>query len=62
MTVNVVKIQARSMKGRLVQHFITIPMEAFRELGLSKGDKLMIRTMELEVDGVKRKALVCYKP
>jgi GDP-D-mannose dehydratase len=57
----VVKVQARKLKPSGVQYLLTIPTELVRELGWQKGDKLIARVMEIEVDGVRRKVLVYYK-
>jgi hypothetical protein len=62
MSVDVVKIQARSLRPSGTQYLLTIPSELIRDLGWTKGDKLIVRVMDLEIDGVKRKALVYYKP
>jgi GDP-D-mannose dehydratase len=57
----VVKVQARKLRPSGVQYLLTIPTELVRELGWQKGDKLIARVMEIEVDGVRRKVLVYYK-
>jgi len=57
----VVKVQARKLRPSGVQYLLTIPTELVRELGWRKGDKLIARVMEIEVDGVRRKVLVYYK-
>ena len=62
MSVEVVKIQARALRPSGIQYTVTIPREIIEALGWSKGDKLIVRVMEVEVDGVKRKALIYYKP
>jgi len=58
----VVKVQARKLRPSGVQYLLTVPSELIRELGWQKGDKLIARVMEVEVDGVKRKVLVYYRP
>jgi len=58
----VVKIQARSLRPSGTQYLLTIPSELIRDLGWTKGDKLIVRVMDIEIDGVKRRALVYYKP
>jgi len=58
----VVKIQARKLRPSGIQYLLTIPSELIKELGWAKGDKLIVRIMDLEINGVKRKALVYYKP
>jgi len=58
----VVRLQARRLRPSGVQYLLTVPSELVRELGWGKGDKLIARVMEVEVDGVRRKALVYYKP
>ena len=62
MSVEVVKIQARTLRPSGIQYTVTIPREIIEALGWSKGDKLIVRVMEVEIDGVKRKALIYYKP
>ena len=61
MSYEVVKVQARKLRPSGVQYLLTIPTELVRELGWRKGDKLIARVMEIEVDGVRRKVLVYYK-
>ena len=62
MSFEVVRLQARRLRPSGVQYLLTVPSELVRELGWGKGDKLIARVMEVEVDGVRRKALVYYKP
>jgi bifunctional DNA-binding transcriptional regulator/antitoxin component of YhaV-PrlF toxin-antitoxin module len=57
----VVKVQARKLRPSGVQYLLTIPTELVRELGWTKGDRLIARVLELEIDGIKRKVLVYYK-
>jgi GDP-D-mannose dehydratase len=57
----VVKVQARKLRPSGMQYLLTIPTELVRELGWQKGDKLIARVMEIEIDGVRRRALVYYK-
>jgi GDP-D-mannose dehydratase len=57
-----VKLQARKLKPSGVNHLISVPSECVEELGWVKGDKLVVRIMEIEIDGSKRKVLVYYKP
>ncbi len=61
MSVEVVKLQSR--KVRNTEHYtLTVPKDFVRELGWVKGDRLIARVMELEVNGSKRKVLIYYKP
>ena len=61
MSYEVVKVQARKLRPSGVQYLLTIPTELVRELGWTKGDRLIARVLELEIDGIKRKVLVYYK-
>jgi hypothetical protein len=56
-----VKLQARRLKPSGVNHLVSVPMECVEELGWAKGDKLVVRTIEIEIDGTKRRALVYYR-
>jgi hypothetical protein len=56
-----VRLQARKLKPSGINHLITVPAECVEELGWVKGDKLVVRTIEIEIDGVKRKVLVYYR-
>jgi len=61
--VDVVKLQARSTKAKeYVQYLLTVPKDFIKELGWAKGDPLIVRIMEVTVNGTKRKALIYYKP
>jgi GDP-D-mannose dehydratase len=57
----VVKVQARKLRPSGVQYLLTIPTELVRELGWTKGDRLIARVLDLEIDGIKRKVLVYHK-
>lgn len=61
MSVEAVKLQVRVSRGS-TQHTVTVPKRFVEELGLRKGDILLVRVLEVEVDGVRRKALVYYRP
>jgi hypothetical protein len=56
-----VKLQARRLKPSGTNHLVSVPAECIEELGWAKGDKLIVRTIEIEIDGTKRKALVYYR-
>jgi hypothetical protein len=58
----IVRVQARKVRGSGMQFLLTVPVELIRELGWTKGDILVAKILEVEVDGVKRKALVYYRP
>ena len=58
----VVKIQARKYRGRGDYYFISVPKDIVEELNCRKGDKFLVRVLELEIDSIKRKALVYYRP
>ena len=61
MSIDVVTLQSRRVKE--YEHFLmTIPKRLVKELGWRKGDRLVIRVVEFEVDGVRRKGLFVYKP
>lgn len=59
--IDVVKLQARNLKPSGTQYVVTVPSALVRELGWTKGDTLVAKVVELEVDGRKRKVLVYYK-
>jgi hypothetical protein len=61
-SVDVVKLQARKYKGKGDYYLLSVPKEFVELLGWGKGEALIVRIMDLEIDGVKRKALVYYKP
>lgn len=61
MSYEVVKVQARKLRPSGVQYLLTIPTELVRELGWTKGDRLIARVLDLEIDGIKRRVLVYYK-
>ena len=61
MSYEVVKVQARKLRPSGIQYLLTIPTELVRELGWQKGDRLIARVFELEIDGIKRNVLVYYK-
>jgi hypothetical protein len=56
-----VKLQARKLKPSGINHLVSVPAECIEELGWSKGDKLVVRTIEVMIDGVKRKILAYYR-
>ena len=41
---------------------VAVPKQLARELGIGGGDVLEAVVAEVEVDGVRRKALVYYRP
>jgi AbrB family looped-hinge helix DNA binding protein len=41
---------------------VTIPSELAKTLGIKPGDTLLVRAVELEINGNKVKALAYYKP
>ncbi|MEM3964379.1 MAG: hypothetical protein QW584_01480 [Thermofilaceae archaeon] len=59
--IDVVKLQARNLKPSGTQYVVTVPSALVRELRWRKGDTLVAKVVELEVDGRKRKVLVYYK-
>ena len=61
MSYEVVKVQARKLRPSGIQYLLTIPTELVRELGWTKGDRLIARVLDLEIDGIRRKVLVYYK-
>ena len=73
-SIRVVKLQARKVKyyrreeGKLekteetMHYLLTIPREFIEKLGWTKGDPLIVRIMEITINGSKKKALVYYKP
>ena len=60
--VDVVKLQARKYHGKGDYYLISVPKDFIEILGWNKGEVLLTRIMEVEIDGVKRKALIYYKP
>lgn len=61
MPIDVVKLQARNLKPSGTQYVVTVPSAFVREFGWVKGDTLVARVVELEIDGRRRKTLVYYK-
>ena len=59
--VDVVKLQARKYHGK-DYYLISVPKDFIEILGWGKGEVLLSKIMEVEVDGVKRKVLIYYKP
>ncbi|MEM4481417.1 MAG: hypothetical protein QXK88_01425 [Desulfurococcaceae archaeon] len=61
MPIEVVKLQARKLKPSGTQYVATVPSILVKELGWEKGDFLIARVLELEIEGKRRKALIYYK-
>lgn len=59
--IEVVKVQAKKARPSGVQYFVTIPSEFAKALELKKGERLVVRLLELEIEGAKRKVLVYYR-
>ena len=58
-----VKLQARKTKGEeYMQYLLTVPKSFIKELGWAKGDSLIVRIMEITINGSRKKALIYYKP
>lgn len=49
-------------RNRYTELRVTIPSELAKMLGIKPGDTLLVRTVELEINGIKVKALAYYKP
>jgi bifunctional DNA-binding transcriptional regulator/antitoxin component of YhaV-PrlF toxin-antitoxin module len=49
-------------RNRYTELRVTIPSGLARALGIKPGDTLLVRTVELEINGNKVKALAYYKP
>jgi AbrB family looped-hinge helix DNA binding protein len=49
-------------RGRYTEFRVTIPSELAKALGIKPGDTLLVRAVELEINGNKVKALAYYKP
>ena len=62
LSIEVVKLQARKVGGKGIQYLVTVPKDFVDRLGWDKGDKLVARIMELEINGAKRAVLIYYKP
>ena len=60
--VEVVKVQGKRAKPSGTQYFVTIPSDFVKVLGIEKGERLLVRIREIEIDGTKKKALIYYKP
>ncbi|MEB3780888.1 MAG: hypothetical protein GSR85_11790 [Desulfurococcales archaeon] len=60
--IQVVKLQAKKAKPSGTQYLVTVPSDLIKELGWKKGDKLIARVMEIQINGTKKKTLVYYKP
>jgi len=59
--IHVVKVQGKKVRDK-IQYIVTIPREIAQELEIRKGDRLIARVLEVEINGIKRKVLVYYKP
>ena len=62
MGINIVKLQSRKVGNKGIQYIVTVPKELVNELKWVKGDKLIVRTMDIKINGIMRKVLVYYKP
>lgn len=62
--IEVVRLQERTSKKRenIRQYLVTVPKHFVDKLGWSKGNALVARIVEIEVDGVKRKGVFYYRP
>jgi len=60
--VKAVKVTAKKGGAGHIQYMVTIPKRFAEELGIKNWDILFVEIMEIEINGVKRKALVYYKP
>jgi len=61
LAVAVVRLQARKV-GKEDYYLVTVPKNLVEQLGWHKGEVLLARVLEVEVDGVRRRALVYYRP
>ena len=57
-----VKVTAKKGGAGHIQYIVTIPKRFAEELGIESNDILFVEIRDIEVDGVKRRALVYYKP
>ena len=61
--IDVVKLQARTTKSKeYVQYLLTVPKSMIEELGWRKGQPLIVRIMEIEINNSRKKALVYHEP
>jgi bifunctional DNA-binding transcriptional regulator/antitoxin component of YhaV-PrlF toxin-antitoxin module len=60
--VKAVKVTAKKGGAGHIQYIVTIPKRFAEELGIESNDILFVEIRDIEVDGVKRRALVYYKP
>ncbi len=56
----IVKLQERRSRTT-VQYLVTVPKDIVAELGLKKGQPLLVRVIEIEKDGRKKRVIV-YEP
>jgi bifunctional DNA-binding transcriptional regulator/antitoxin component of YhaV-PrlF toxin-antitoxin module len=49
-------------RNRYMEFRVTIPSELAKTLSIKPGDTLLVRIVELEINGNKVKALAYYKP
>lgn len=61
MPIEVVRLQARRLKPSGTQYVVTVPSILIKELGWEKGDFLIAKVVELDIEGKKRKALLYFK-
>ena len=59
--IDVVKLQAKKV-GKHSQYFMTVPKSFVEELGLEKGIPLIVRIMDVEINGAKKRGMFVYKP
>jgi len=62
MTIGIVKLQERKVRDKSKAYLLTAPKQLVEELGWKKGDQLIVKVVELEIDGIRRKGLFYYRP
>ncbi|MEM4584106.1 MAG: hypothetical protein QW611_03945 [Ignisphaera sp.] len=58
----VVTVVEKKVKNRYKGYSITIPTKISRALGLKGGEKLLVRVIDIEINGKKVRGILYYSP
>ena len=62
MKLRAVRVVSKKDGKGYTTYTVTIPKEIVNELGINPGDIFFVRIVDVEIDGVKKRAIVYYKP
>ena len=62
MSIGIVRLQERTVREKSKAYLVTAPKSLVEQLGWKKGETLLVKIVEIEVNGVKKKGLFYYKP